>query len=155
MLTDRLAFANFRTLTRGRGSLTLCLALCSMLLGVCSNAFAQSLTTFDAPGAVRVTLPLSMNQTGAITGYYLDATGAAHGFLRVSDGAFTTFDAPGSGTAYGQGTVAQSINRSRAITGYYADASGVLHGFLRAADGAFTTFEAPGAGTASGQGTLP
>ena len=95
MLRNRLAFANFRTLTRGRGSLVLCLALCSLLVGVCSNAFAQSFATFDAPGAVRATIPLGINQTGAITGYYLDARGASHGFLRIADGAFTTFDAPG------------------------------------------------------------
>ena len=153
MLTDRLAFANFRTLTRGRGSLTLCLALCSLLLGVCSNAFAQSFATFDAPGA-QGTVAVSINQNGAIIGDYLDARGASHAFLRAPDGIITTFDAPGAGTGLIQGTFALSINQKGAITGYYIDASSVYHGFLRAPDGAFTTFDAPGAGTGLGQGTV-
>src|SRR5205823_1472848 len=109
MLTDRLAFANFRTLTRGRGSLTLCLALCSMLLGVCSNAFAQSFATFDAPG-VQNAFPVSINQNGVITGSYVDARSASHGFLRAPGGAITTFEAPGAGTGYLQGTSPLSIN---------------------------------------------
>ena len=42
-------------------------------------------TTFDAPGAgagTQGTFPLAMNPSGAITGYYFDASGAFHGFLR-------------------------------------------------------------------------
>src|SRR5437899_13105271 len=93
MLTNRLAFANFLTLTRRRGSLGLCLALCSGLLGVCSNAFAQSFATFDAPGG-EGTVAVSINQNGAITGDYADARGASHAFLRAPDGTITTFDAP-------------------------------------------------------------
>src|ERR1700691_5763045 len=65
---------------------------------------------------------------------------------------FTTFDAPGAGTANAQGTFAQSINEG-AIAGFYIDGSGVYHGFVRAAGGTITTFDAPGAGTAAGQGT--
>jgi len=44
---------------------------------------------------------------------------------------FTTFDAPGAGTAAGQGTVPLSINPAGAVAGWYIDASGVTHGFLR------------------------
>src|SRR6202167_6155365 len=65
---------------------------------------------------------------------------------------FTTFDAPGAGTANAQGTFAQSINEG-AIAGFYIDGSGVYHGFVRAAGGTITTFDAPGASTAAGQGT--
>ena len=63
-----------------------------------------------------------------------------HGFLRASDGTFTTFDPPGSVSSTG----AFSINPAGAITGSYADASGTDHGFLRARDGTFTTFDVPG-----------
>src|SRR5438876_10012447 len=117
MLTDRLAFANFRTLTRGRGSLTLCLALCSLLLGVCSNAFAQSFATFDAPG-VQNAVPVSINQNGAITGSYVDARGASHGFLRAPDGTITTFDVPGAGTDAVQDTITLTSKHTGATTGY-------------------------------------
>jgi hypothetical protein len=44
-------------------------------------------TTFDAPGAdltpgdYNGTFPVSINDQGAITGYYLDAKNVNHGFL--------------------------------------------------------------------------
>jgi len=73
----------------------------------------------------------------------------------------TTFDAPGAGTAPGQGTFANGINDSGAITGFIRDANAARHGFLRAPDGTFIMFDDPNAGTCSfscgtignGQGT--
>jgi hypothetical protein len=73
----------------------------------------------------------------------------------------TTFDAPGAGTAAGQGTFANGMNDSGAITGFIRDANSARHGYLRAPDGTFTIFDDPGAGTCStscgtigpGQGT--
>jgi hypothetical protein len=73
-----------------------------------------------------------------------------HGFLRASDGAFTTFDAPGAqgtkaGTGFGGDPV---INPAEAITGTYFTGNFpavAVHGFLRAPHGTFTTFDAPGA----------
>jgi hypothetical protein len=95
--------------------------------------------TFDAPGA-SATLAFSINPAGAITGYYLDASFAFHGFLRGRDGTFTTFDAPGGGNI----NVVRSINPAGMIAGDYSDTSSVSHGFLRAPDGTFTSFDAPG-----------
>src|SRR5205807_1071010 len=66
----------------------------------------------------------------------------------------TTFDAPGAGTAAGQGTFGFGINPAGMIAGIDQDASNVYHGFLRTSDGTFKMFDAPGAGTGSGQGTL-
>lgn len=73
----------------------------------------------------------------------------------------TTFDAPGAGTAPGQGTVAFGINPAGAIAGFTRDANFARHGFLRAPDGTITVFDDPNAGTCStscgtignGQGT--
>src|SRR5437763_4232996 len=73
----------------------------------------------------------------------------------------TKFDAPGAGTAAGQGTFANGMNASGAITGFIRDANAARHAFLRAPDGTFTIFDDPGAGTCSmscgtignGQGT--
>ena len=73
----------------------------------------------------------------------------------------TTFDAPGAGTAPGQGTIAFGINPAGAIAGFTRDANSARHGFLRAPDGTITVFDDPNAGTCStscgtignGQGT--
>src|SRR5690348_12873071 len=57
-----------------------------------------------------------------------------------------TFDAPGAGTAAGQGTTAFGINPSGTITGFTRDTNFARHGFVRANDGTITVFDAPGAG---------
>src|SRR5436309_7993775 len=105
-----------------------------------------TITTFDAPGAGtgpgQGTIAFAINPAGTSAGYFNDATGVFHGFLRTPDGAITTFDIPGAGTGPGQGTFAGNINPPEAIAGRYIDASGVAHGFLRAPNGAITTFDA-------------
>jgi hypothetical protein len=112
-----------------------------------------NITTFDAPGAVPLTIGASINLEGAITGYFLDSSNVAHGFVRTRGGNFTTFDVP-SDTGAVQ-TAVFSINLFGAVTGEFLDASNVMHGFSRSHDGTFATFDAPGAGTAAGQGTRP
>jgi hypothetical protein len=62
---------------------------------------------------------------------YLDANFVLHGFLRAKDGDFTTFDAPGAGTGFAQGTRAEFIDAGSQITGFYYDENNVGHGFLR------------------------
>ena len=96
------------------------------------------IATFDVPGAGtgpgQGTLPsgfAGINAQGEITGSYLDANNANHGFLRTKHGAIVKFDAPNAGTGAGQGTFPLDINGKGAITGYYIDASNVGHGFLR------------------------
>jgi hypothetical protein len=113
--------------------------------------------TFDAPGAgtgsSQGTFPSSINPAGAITGYDYDANFLGHGFLRSSNGTFTTFDVPGLTS-----TFPSSISQAGAITGSYAynnDVNSVGHGFLRASNGTLITFDAPGAGTGILQGTYP
>ena len=90
---------------------------------------AGTFTTFDPPGSAD-TFPLGINPAGAITGWYIDASGY-HSFLRARDGTLTTIDVPGAA-----GTQALAINPAGAIVGGYSDG-----GFLRAPDGTFTTFE--------------
>jgi len=43
----------------------------------------------------------------------------------------TAYEAPGSGTALGQGTQGGVNNKGETITGSYAGSSGVNHGFKR------------------------
>jgi len=113
-----------------------------------------TLTTFEAPGAGTGTnqgtgcpgCALGLNQFGAIAGIYSDSNSVNHGFLRSPDGKFTTFDAPGAGTAAGQGTgcpsdCPTSLNDWGAITGNYIDGNSVLHGYLRNPIGKITTVD--------------
>ena len=61
-----------------------------------------------------------------------------------------TFDAPGSGTGAGEGTVTaffDGLNDSEDLAGNYADSKLVNHGYIRKSGGAFSTFSAPKAGT--------
>src|SRR5438034_411939 len=98
----------------------------------------RTFTTIDAPGSTN-TWAISINDAGAVTGYYLDVGGALHGYIRGADGAFTSFDPPGS-----TNTGAQSINDAGAVTGYYSEVGGAVHGYIRGADGTFTTVDVPG-----------
>jgi|SRR5215471_11457790 len=96
-------------------------------------------TTFDAPGADTTpgsfhgTAAGGINPSGAIAGYYLDASGVNHGFLRDQDGAFTSFDVSGAGTTGPfQGTFVNAINPAGAIVGFdIVDATGLSHSLLR------------------------
>jgi hypothetical protein len=77
-----------------------------------------------------------------------------HGFIRSQDGSYNIFDAPGAGTAAGQGTRAYSINPAGEITGFFFDSLTAAHGYVRSNQGVITVFDAPGAGTGPGQGTF-
>jgi hypothetical protein len=71
------------------------------------------------------------------------------------------FDAPGAGTAPGQGTVAFGLNVWGTVVGFIRDTNSARHGFLRTPWDSFVTFDDPAAGTCSancgaigdGQGT--
>jgi hypothetical protein len=99
-----------------------------------------AITTFEAPGAgtglyqgTGFNQVAGLNDIGAVTATYLDASNVYHGFLRSPQGAFMTFEAPGADTTPGNysGTFPVSINQSGAITGFYTDSSYVAHGFLQ------------------------
>jgi len=117
--------------------------------------------SFDAPGSCTIatfpgcTAALAINPLGEILGYSVDANGAPHGFLRESNGAFTSFDVPGAQfyTLVQQfvGPPGTSLNVEGDATGGYFDANGLPHGFVRDRHGAITTFDAPGAVN----GTIP
>jgi probable HAF family extracellular repeat protein len=126
----------------------LALALFALCPGLSASDHNQQSTiiSFSAPGAGtgsgQGTFALGINSHGVIVGYYLDENYGYHGFLRSSDGSFTTFDAPGSYS--GGGTLAIGLNQQGAVVGYYADANDRFHAFLRRPDGTFTTDVAPG-----------
>lgn len=125
-----------------------------------------TITTFDAPlsapnlyfdqgSQTQGSGSQSVNSEGDIIGWTIDKYGVWHGFLRTPEGKMSTFDAPGAstapggGTEWGWGTVAQNINDRGEIVGQFTEPNGVFHAFLRDRDGHFTTFEAPGAGSSN------
>jgi hypothetical protein len=87
-----------------------------------------------APGAT--TIPIGINNPGAVTGPYSTDNGATfHGFIYYK-GSFTYFDPPGSTF-----TVPWAISNAGTVGGWYSDSSGDSHGFLRDRNGAFTQFD--------------
>ena len=114
-------------------------------------------TTYEAPGAG--TGPgqgtgcpgcfAGLNQFGSIAGIYTDSNTVYHGFVRYSDGNFTSFDAPGAGTGNSQGTGCPSdcpvsLNNKGALTGVYIDAKNVYHMYLRSPEGKIVTVQPVG-----------
>jgi hypothetical protein len=134
-----------------------------------SAAMGPQPVDFDAPGAASVSSPLCTpycgtiaydnNDLGEIVGSYTDPNIVPHGFLRLPNGHFISFDAPGAGLMYGldQATVAFAINNLGEIAGQYQDPNYVFHGFVRYPNGHFTRFDAPNAGTLANpsQGLFP
>src|SRR5215472_2330222 len=127
-------------------------------LAISTAISAQTITTFDAPGAgmglFQGTYALNIAPCGTIIGFTRDANNVRHGFVRSKRGDFIIFDAPGAGTAAGQGTRAYSINPAGEITGFFFDSVTAAHGYVRSNQGVITVFDAPGAGTGPGQGTF-
>jgi hypothetical protein len=74
--------------------------------------------------------PSGITPSGAITGSFNDGFTINHGFLRARDGTLTTFDAPGAGNGFNQGTVPVGITPDGVIMGVYIDANYGHHGFL-------------------------
>src|SRR6266481_3403427 len=120
-----------------------------------------TITSFDAPGADHTpgsfngTFGVGLTPNGGIEGVFVDVNGVLHGFVRSTDGTFTTYNAPGAGTGAGQGTLPESNNTPGAITGQFIDGNFVNHAFVRSNQGIFSTFDVPGMGTGAGQGTIP
>ena len=100
------------------------------------EAASATFVSFDGPQAT-VTFASAIDNTGAITGMYADATNAEHVYLRSLAGRFETFSAPGS-----PDITPDSINSWATVAGSYGDTRG--GGFVRSLDGTFTPFTVPG-----------
>ena len=96
-------------------------------------------TQFDPPGSY-LTNALAINDSGTITGLFIDPSGT-HGFVRQPDGTITTFDAPGAIA----GTLSNAIDNNGNIAGCAMVSQTNSHGFVRDASGAFHTVDEPGA----------
>jgi uncharacterized membrane protein len=98
-----------------------------------------SFSYFDAPGS-SYTVPWAITNSGTVGGWFIDAAGHAHGFLRDRKGAFTQIDVP-AGTRF---TTVYGLNDNGDIVGSYGDATTGRHGYLLR-KGVFLTLDYPGA----------
>jgi hypothetical protein len=73
------------------------------------RAFDGTVNLFKSPSGGPIQA-LSINGAAAAAGYWVDAQKITHGFVRSSDGSFTSFDAPNQGGGLNPGTYALSIN---------------------------------------------
>jgi uncharacterized membrane protein len=121
------------------------IAVCVAVLHATSHAAAQdralTFTTVDFPGAV-LTNVQGINDSGDLVGFYNDAAGRTHGFIR-SGGMFRSVDMPGATS-----TQARGIAPNGDLVGSYQrpnESGGVpSHGFLLTASGSFREVDYPG-----------
>src|SRR2546430_9403959 len=110
-----------------------------VVLAISTAISAQTITTFDAPGAGtgpgQGTYATNIAPSGPIIGFSRDANNVRHGFVRSQDGRFTIFDSPGAGTAAFQGTRAYATNPGGTVTGWFNDSTGAVHGYVRSNQG--------------------
>lgn len=104
-------------------------------------------TTIDAPGEGlgqgQGTWAWAISNSSAITGWYVDAKNAYHGFLRAPDGTYTTIDVGSGGE-----TVAYAVNDKGAVGGSYVDRkTNRCPGYLRTPKGKAKKFDPPNDGS--------
>lgn len=93
------------------------------------------------------TITVAVNASSVSTGYYLDGSNDAHGYVRSADGSFTNFDADGPTSQ----TQADWMNNKGAVVGFYIDPNtGIQEGFFRTPNGKITTFDGGPGGSSTG-----
>jgi uncharacterized membrane protein len=85
---------------------------------------AGKFSTIDPPAYSGVAVALSISDSGAITGAYLNDTKGLIGFL-FRKGRFTDFQVPDAVL-----TVPWHVNEDGQVSGIYAGGDGVYHGFV-------------------------
>ena len=125
-----------------------CLLLAALCLSSPLTCASQNINgeatyiSFSVLGA-QGTIPLAINASGTVTGYYYASPSLVRGFLRTADGTISTFDVMG-----GVWTQPKSINAKGDIAGFYdlilEGAHQVTQGFLRYANGRIVTIGPPG-----------
>jgi hypothetical protein len=78
-----------------------------------------------------LTAGVAINTAGTITGFYENSKGNSGGYIRAPSGAITKFEATGSGTSAGNGTVGFGINPAGEVVGYFLTSAFVFEGFVR------------------------
>jgi hypothetical protein len=98
-----------------------------------------SYSFFAVPGAALYsTSPSGLNDKGQIAGYFADANGVYHGFLKEY-GTYTTIDFPGAPYTFLDG-----LNNSGVVQGQIYDAASAAEGFVATSGGLFAIVIYPG-----------
>jgi hypothetical protein len=104
------------------------------------NPVTLSYSLFTVPGAAEnTTSPSGLNDKGQIAGYFADASGVYHGFLKEY-GTYTTIDVPGAPYTFLDG-----LNNGGVIQGQIYDAANAAEGFVATSGGLFTIVNYPSA----------
>src|SRR5579862_7980194 len=85
--------------------------LCLATPGLSQEKF--TFTTVDFPGFANYNAPLGINERGDLAGFYNDANGTIHGYLRIRD-RFQSLDYPGS-----TGTYCAFVSEEGDVSGTY------------------------------------
>jgi len=100
----------------------------------------RSYSFFVVPGAAEYTTsPSGLNDKGQVAGYFADASGAYHGFLKEY-GTYTIIDVPEAPYTFLDG-----LNNSGIIQGQIYDVAGAAEGFVATSGGVFTIVNYPDA----------
>ena len=103
-----------------------------------------SYSFFAVPGAAEYsTSPSGLNDKGQVAGYFADASGVYHGFLKEY-GTYTILDMPGAPF-----TFLDDLNNSGVVQGQIYDAANAAEGFVATSGGLFTNVNYPGAGNSA------
>ena len=98
------------------------------------------LTSLAIPGALGTFAYELSNTNQLVVGYFIDPSGATHGYYRDAAGNLHfPIDPAGS-----VGTVLFGLNERNWVVGRYADSSGATHGLFFLAPNRFFTFDYPG-----------
>ena len=123
----------------------LCLAVLLCASAGTSSAQGYQFTTLDPDRPYVTIIPNAINNSGSVTGVWVDPAQADHGFI-ANAGAFTSFDAPQADTVKVggvRGTWASGLDSAGTVVGVYT-AGGAQHGFVRLADGTTATLDITG-----------
>jgi uncharacterized membrane protein len=119
--------------------LTVC-AVVALTLGVAAQERETSYTTLDFPGAAATTMT-GINADGQMVGFYRDAAGQTHGFVRRGQ-TYASIDFPGAAW-----TNARGISATGDVVGAYrmpGEPDVNQHGYRLARDGRFSKIDFPG-----------
>ncbi|SRR5579872_2584680 len=101
----------------------------------------------------------AINDSNTAVGYYADAAGVYHGWVRKPSGVINTIDVPAASTSVGTapcisgtvaGTTIEGINDTGFMSGHYWDKKYNEHGFVRTPGGKFINLNVPGAYQSAG-----
>ena len=100
-----------------------CLPLLALSIGVLptsAQALSMVFSSIDFPTATQ-THAHAINNSGLIVGQFRAGSSVDHGFIRSSDGVYSSYDAPGGSVS---ATTLSGVNSNGEIVGYYKVSSG-------------------------------